>query len=138
MALCLVAKRFPGDGVLLNQSGKTIRIARPTNGSKEVAGEFPKTAQERLPVPGCRQGSNALKGLGCGVNKPLMQKPRAPLDYERRADRDTAGNTFAAIRRSILLKILTSPLLPTRITPKPTRPTNCVGLLFQSGQLRKI
>lgn len=83
MALCLAAKRFPGDDAALNH-GETICIPHPTNGSKEVA-----------------------------------------------------GKNFAAIRRSILLKILTSPLLPTRITPKPVGP-QLTGLLFCSGQLKKI
>lgn len=44
---------------------------------------------------------------------------------------------FAAIRRSILLKILASPLLPTRITQKPVGP-RLTGLLFCSGVLRKL
>lgn len=54
---------------------------------------FPITERKALAVPGCSETLSAPKGLGSGVNKPLMRKPRGPLFWAR-ADRDTAGNTF--------------------------------------------
>ncbi len=56
------------------------------------ATNIPITALSAQAVQGCSQRHEAPKGLGWPVHKPLMQKPRAPV--ERLPDRDTALDTF--------------------------------------------